>query len=215
MFMYFDDNNESDIEVLTSDPSDHVRYSNQPSVDQEGNAIAASSNDVSLPAGVRWTAWNEHRMDWLPGRSAWYVNGISVSNLTYGVPTKPSGLVLNAWSDGGVWSGNMSVGDQAYLEIQWIEMVFNTSGPAGGSSGAPHPTQGTRGAADLNKRKDHHGCKTPCAVDGVKTVGFPESVGKPTANAAGPAARFLADTLAFVADLHLCLTLISIVLGIA
>ena len=65
MFIYYDDNNESDIEILTSDPSTHIRYSNQPTVDKGGNLIAAASNDVTLPKDTDWTAWNEHRIDWL------------------------------------------------------------------------------------------------------------------------------------------------------
>jgi hypothetical protein len=43
------------------------------------------------------------------------------------VPTVSSSLILNMWSDGGVWSGAMKEGDEARLEIEWVEMVFNTS----------------------------------------------------------------------------------------
>jgi len=185
MFIYYDDNNESDIEILTSDPSTHIRYSNQPTVDKGGNLIAAASNDVTLPKDTDWTAWNEHRIDWLPGQSAWYINGVSVVNMTYGVPKKPSSLTLNVWSDGGIWSGNMSVGDEAYLQVQWVEMVFNTSGPVTGPRGA---TRGKRwlGLAGMLEKRKGKGCETVCTVDGVQRVGFPEADGKSMATAAAP-----------------------------
>lgn len=66
------------------------------------------------------------------------------------------------WSDGGVWSGNMSVGDTAYMEIEWVEMAFNTSGPDDLSS------------RDLHKRAGQPECQTMCTIDGVTVVGNPE-----------------------------------------
>jgi hypothetical protein len=38
------------------------------------------------------------------------------------------------WSDGGPWTRNMSIHDVAYLQIQYIEVVYNTSGPYNESS---------------------------------------------------------------------------------
>ena len=197
MFLYYDDNNESDIEILTSDPSSHIRYSNQPTLDKTGNEIPASSNDVTVPQSTDWTAWNEHRIDWLAGQSAWYINGINVANMTYGVPKEPSSLTLNIWSDGGVWGGNMTVGDEAYLQIQWIEMVFNTSGPVTGPPGPTTPRRWLPSAGNLAKRKskrrkekgrNEKGCKFVCTVDGVKRAGFPEHNGKAVASGAAPGA---------------------------
>jgi len=79
-----------------------------------------------------WTEWHTHRIDWVAGKSSWYIDGELQLEKTYGVPTVPSYVVLNMWGDGGVWSGEMKVGAEARLEIQWMEMAFNTSGPAEG-----------------------------------------------------------------------------------
>lgn len=57
----------------------------------------------------------------------------------------------------------MTIGSVAYLEIEWIDMVFNTSGPATGYE--------ERGLAE---RSDS--CSTICAVDGIRQPGFPEAV---------------------------------------
>lgn len=68
------------------------------------------------------------------------------------------------WSNGGVWSGNMTVGDSAYLDISWVEMVFNTSGPITG-----YPDSSTK-----VKRHSSKKCKSVCIVDGVDVVGTPQ-----------------------------------------
>lgn len=188
LFFYYDDACESDIEILTADPTTHVRYSNQPTVDAAGDVIAAASHDVALPDGTAWTEWNEHRIDWLPGRSAWYVNGVGVANMTYGVPKLPSSLTLNLWSDGGVWSGEMAVGGEAALQIQWIEMLFNTSGPVTGPPGATTPRTGSvDGAGRKRMRRSEGGCRVPCTVDGVRRVGWPEYAGGGAVSAVGVA----------------------------
>ena len=98
---------------------------------------------------------------------------------TYSVPRKPSGLVLNMWSDGGEWSGNMSVGDKAEFQIGWVELVFNTSGRIEGPGGG-NKKRGVKVAAEtvekdsLVKRKKKEGCEVVCKVDGVEQVGTPE-----------------------------------------
>jgi len=63
-------------------------------------------------------------------------------------------LTCQQWNDGGDWSGELLKGNAAYLEIDWIEMVYNTSSTRSGES-----------------------CVVPCRVDGVQKVGFPEGLG--------------------------------------
>jgi hypothetical protein len=170
-FTFIDDDNESDIEILTRDPVDTIRYTNQPSVGKDGNEVAAASKLANnLPS---WENWQTHRIDWLPKNSFWYLNGKQVAANTYSVPRKQSYLVLNMWSDGGSWSGNMTVDDSAEFHIQWIEMTFNTSGPYVGTK--------------KNQKRKAKGCETVCKIDGVKQVGTPEvvSVNKSAAVAMG------------------------------
>ncbi|KAH7085793.1 concanavalin A-like lectin/glucanase domain-containing protein [Paraphoma chrysanthemicola] len=166
-FTFYDDSNESDVEILTRDPKDQIRYTNQPSVDKQGNEIPqASTGPKGLPA---WNEWQTHRIDWLPKDSYWYLNDEQVAANTYSVPRKPSFLVLNMWGDGGEWSGNMTAGGQAEFQIQWIEMTFNTSGPYRGAK-----KNDKRDGVELEKRKS--GCKTVCKIDDVAQVGTPEVV---------------------------------------
>jgi hypothetical protein len=73
----------------------------------------------------------------------------------------------------------MTIGSAAYLEIQWIDMVFNTSGPATGS-----PER--RGLETRAAR-----CGTVCAVDGVNQTGFPEVLHKAGSAAPGSALNSL------------------------
>jgi hypothetical protein len=167
-FTFFDDDNESDIEILTDDPKDQIRYTNQPSVGEDGNEVAAASvGPTDLP---RWDDWQTHRIDWLPKNSYWYLNQKQVAANTYSVPREQSFLVLNMWGDGGEWSGNMDVGDSAEFHIQWIEMTFNTSGPYEGKS-----QENKRDTTSLfGRKRAEKGCKTVCKIDDVKEVGSPE-----------------------------------------
>jgi beta-glucanase (GH16 family) len=201
LFTYADEKDEADIEILTADPSTTYRFTNQPSVDKHGNVIErASVTGTNLPA---WTDWHVHRIDWVKGVCRWFLDGQEVAVNTYSVPKKPSGIILNVWSDGGVWSGNMSVGGKAEMHLQWIQVAFNTSGDRDGPSGK-------RGSKMKTKRNDDslgrgsnrmwHGqetdgyaiqglehlvkragtgkrrCANVCVIDGVAKEGFPEMV---------------------------------------
>ena len=125
---------EADIEILTSGPQNKIQLTNQPSESSSGDTLSQATLNATLPDGIKWTAWNEYRYDWLPGLSSWYVNGASVGSISFQAPKDPAGIILNMWSNGGSWTGNMSVDGASYLQIQWIEIVYNTSGPAAGST---------------------------------------------------------------------------------
>lgn len=150
---------EADIEILTSGPRNRVQYTNQPST-VNGNDIPQATVNGTNP-GRDWTLWNIYRMDWMPKQTSWYVNGQSVANITFQTPKDPAGLILNMWSDGGVWTGNMSLYDEAFLQIQWIELVYNTSGAYSGSRRSDQ--HGSAGI--LEKRKGTPGCKAVCSID--------------------------------------------------
>lgn len=162
---------EADIEILTAGPRDKVQYTNQPSTDKNGDNVPQSTVNGTNPGARDWTLWNTYRVDWMPKMTSWYVNGESVANITFQTPRDPAGLILNMWSDGGVWTGNMSIYDQAYLQIQWMQFVYNTSGTTGGKS--KRDEHGASGL--LEKRKGGTpGCKVVCGVDEkVNVTGTP------------------------------------------
>ncbi|KAJ5106804.1 Endo-1-3(4)-beta-glucanase [Penicillium angulare] len=126
IFTYHAKNCESDIEILTSDPSHRVRYANQPDYDPlTDQMIPGAATVADLP--VPWTGWTTQRLDWHSDRSRWYVNNQLQEAKTYRVPNLQSRLVINLWSDGGVWTGDMKIGDSIYLAIEYIELAYNRS----------------------------------------------------------------------------------------
>ncbi len=120
---------ESDLEIRTRDPPTRVQFTNQPSWNADGDIPAATRN-VTMPGSRRWSEWAHYRMDWTPGSTTWYVDGQLVSTINFQAPRDNSQVMFNSWSDGGSWSGNMSTNSEAYLQIQWIEMVFNNTDAA-------------------------------------------------------------------------------------
>ncbi|KAI3325867.1 glycoside hydrolase family 16 protein [Xylariaceae sp. AK1471] len=99
MFTYKDDGDPN--------PANKIQYTNQHSYTSSGQDIPASTRNATTPASLNWTDQN-------------------VVPISFQVPRDPSSVVFKAWSDRGV---EMSVGSIAYLQIQWIEMGFNTTEP--------------------------------------------------------------------------------------
>lgn len=116
---------EADIEFVTRGPRDRVQYTNQPSYSVDGDNFPEATRNASTPGDRSWTDWMVHRLDWTPDLSVWYIDGLETARIEYQTPTDPAKIILNAWSNGGSWSGNMSDYDEAYLQIQWIDMVYN------------------------------------------------------------------------------------------
>ncbi|KAK4937715.1 hypothetical protein LTR10_021725 [Elasticomyces elasticus] len=170
MFTYLNDSQESDIEILTRDPPNCIRYTNQPSVGSDGYDVPGASTEIELPAPIVWSDWVTHRLDWTSQVSSWYADSQWLLDKEYGIPYLPSYLVLNLWSNGGDWSGNMTLGSAAYLDIQWIDMVFNTSGSDDGYKlGGSDKVR--RNIKSSEKRANH--CHRVCAVDNISATGFP------------------------------------------
>lgn len=153
---------EADLEIRTRDPSTMVQYTNQPSYTPGGDVIAASTRNTTLPDGRQWTDWSVHRMDWQQGRTTWYVDGIQTASIAFQTPRDPSQLLFSAWSDGGVWSGNMSVGAAAFMNVQWIEILFNESDRNLTPDQPAHPHKQSNG-----------GCAVVCSIDETPVTGVP------------------------------------------
>lgn len=182
-FTYRDPNStsavqEADMEVLTRGPREKIQYTNQPSFTGDDKVNPDATHNVTLPGGMIWSQWAVHRLDWTAQSSVWYVDGQQVANISFQVPTGASGINFNAWSDGGSWSGNMSLYDSANLQIQWIEMIYNTSYSTS-SRKRNDPGQslwsrdvGPRG--ELLRRSSSNTaaqCKVVCSIDEVTEAG--------------------------------------------
>ena len=155
---------ESDLEVRTMDPPNTIQYTNQPSYTEDGDEIPNATKNVTLPDGhPNWTEWAVHRLDWTPKETIWYVDGTEVAHISFQTPRDPSKVILNAWSDGGEWSGNMTVDHAAYLQIQWLEMVYNATDE--------NPAKKKR---DDDDDDDEEGsCDVVCSIDETTERGKP------------------------------------------
>lgn len=131
-FTYHNDTQESDIEILTRDGDGRVHFSNQPTTDKNEKIISGATFNDSLPESTSTNDWAVYRLDWLPSlnMSVWYVDGEQLRTTQTNVPQIASTVFIDMWSNSGWWSGDMAVGEQATLEIQWIEMAFNASATA-------------------------------------------------------------------------------------
>ncbi|KAI1363683.1 glycoside hydrolase family 16 protein [Xylaria arbuscula] len=177
MFTYRDDGDgsdlttvqESDLEIRTMDPKDKVQYTNQPSYTAAGYDVPQSTRNATTPVQADWTQWSIHRMDWTPKDTTWYIDGRKVASIAFQVPRDPSQVIFNSWSDGGEWSGNMSVWGEAYLQIQWIDMVYNSTGDEKTTDKRDNGATGFL----WNAKRDEEGCQNVCSIDETPTTGTP------------------------------------------
>lgn len=176
---------EADIEIMTRDPKNRVQYTNQPSFTEDGDDIPKATRNGTLPKGVEWDDWVVHRLDWTPKRSTWYANGQEVASIEYQTPKDPAQIILNAWSDGGSWSGNMSLNGAAYMQIQWIDMVYNVT--KDNEEKRSFDGRGLEADAGqhggLVRRDDSKGaCKVVCSIDEADEAGETKILSKSTAS---------------------------------
>jgi hypothetical protein len=171
---------EADLEIRTMDPPDVIQYTNQPAYNREGDPVDRATRNATVPVG--WDRWAVHRMDWSPSSTMWYVDGDNVSQIAFQTPRDPSSVIFNMWSDGAHWSGNMSVGDEAYLQIQWIELVYNATddteasdNSGGGGGGGAKQTHSKRGGWLSSRDDEDNGgtCHKVCSIDDTDTLGTP------------------------------------------
>lgn len=128
-FTYASDTQESDIEILTNNPTTRVKVTNQPA----SSTIPGAELNATYPNSTRWTEWVDYRLDWFDGSTVWYVGSDMVYSTSNSVPTVASPLVFNVWSNGGTFSGKMKVGTEVRVAVEWIEVAFNGSASGAGS----------------------------------------------------------------------------------
>jgi beta-glucanase (GH16 family) len=159
---------EADIEILTNGPRDRIQYTNQPSYTEDGDERPQATRNASIPGGASWSDWVVHRLDWTPSRSVWYVDGVETANIEFQTPRDPSGVNFNVWSNGGSWSGNMSLHDAAYMQIQWIEMVFNTTDE---DDGKKQSRRSANSMGRMMRRDGDSGCGVVCSIEETSETG--------------------------------------------
>ncbi|CAM1505017.1 Fc.00g106540.m01.CDS01 [Cosmosporella sp. VM-42] len=162
MFTYRDstgklaDIQESDIEILTGGPRNKIQYTNQPSYTDDGGDIPEATRNATTPD---WSQWVVHRLDWTPEEVIWYVDGEETTRIKFQTPREACDLHFSAWSDGGTWSGNMSKNHEASQQIQWIEVLYNT-------------TDKNLVTRDFGgQKREEKGCIVVCSIDDTPEAG--------------------------------------------
>ncbi|WPB06215.1 uncharacterized protein RHO25_010872 [Cercospora beticola] len=138
MFFYHSDSQEIDIEWI-SDPdsvsNDNgtrvMQYTNQ---GQHGTEDAVEVNGVAPEDAT--TEVHEYRVDWVEGKSRFFVDGVFQQEMEMNVPTTGGQWVWNAWTNG---DPSFTVGppvNDAVFKIQKIVMMYNTTDDAGQQEGS-------------------------------------------------------------------------------
>ena len=117
-FMYYDDNQETDIELRTSDLT-AVHFTNQ----QITAGAGETTYNASAPADMA-TTFHEYRYDWLSDRCDFYIDSVLQTTFTKNVPSKAGFLMWNNWSNGNTWSAGPPLANST-LEIKSIDAYFN------------------------------------------------------------------------------------------
>ncbi|ODQ52789.1 concanavalin A-like lectin/glucanase, partial [Saitoella complicata NRRL Y-17804] len=161
-FYYKSDTQETDIEVLTSESTNQIHYSNQPAYDAStDNSVPGATYTEAVSGG--WTSSIQHRFDWQPSVTTFYQNGNAIRQMTVNVPSTPGAVIMNVWSDGGDWTQGPPTAD-AHMYISNYQFYFNVTNDQQGSSSTFEKSCAAAGGV---------GAVPYCLVDGAVT-------GKPT-----------------------------------
>ncbi|KAL0942754.1 uncharacterized protein CTRU02_200640 [Colletotrichum truncatum] len=138
MFFYQSDTQEADIEFLTNPNSDSNVDAAQAAGHRKGTRYIWLSNQAARHGSLKTTypipvpatatsAEHEYRLDWIPGMTRFFIDGVQVWNSSRNVPSVAGVWVFNNWSDGDKsWSAGPP-GQDAIFKIREIDMYFNAA----------------------------------------------------------------------------------------
>ncbi|PPJ51098.1 hypothetical protein CBER1_07910 [Cercospora berteroae] len=145
MFFYHSDSQEIDIEWI-SDPDSVsnngtrvMQYTNQGA---HGTEDAVEVNGVAPEDAT--TEVHEYRVDWVEGKSRFFVDGEFQKEIEMNVPTTGGQWVWNAWTNG---DPSFTVGppaNDAVFKIQKIVMMYNTTDDSGQQEGSSSGSERVR-----------------------------------------------------------------------
>lgn len=70
-FFYKNDSQEADIEVITGGEFEGIHYTNQKATPKSDQTTVASASSADLTSEM-----HEYRLDWLPDRTDFYLDGV-------------------------------------------------------------------------------------------------------------------------------------------
>ncbi|GAB7351581.1 hypothetical protein MBLNU459_g2203t1 [Dothideomycetes sp. NU459] len=118
---YANDTQEIDFAFLTTDDT-KVHFTNE-----QVSSTSPSTSYVGTAPSDASTAFHEYRVDWIPGKTMFYIDSVLVQTITGNVPTTPGFWLWNNWSNGNLWAQGPPLKDNV-LQIQTINAYFNRTG---------------------------------------------------------------------------------------
>ena len=91
-FFYKNDSQEADIEVITGGEFKGIHYTNQKATPKSDQTTVASASPADLTSEM-----HEYRLDWLPDRTDFYLDGVKQASLTGNVPSTEGAWLWNNW----------------------------------------------------------------------------------------------------------------------
>lgn len=120
---YSNDTQEVDLAFVTSNIN-YVHFTNE----QISSESATTSYSYAAPSDAS-TAFHEYRVDWVPGKTMFYIDSTLVQTITGNVPTTPGMWLWNNWSSGNSWAQGPPAKDNI-LYIKSVEAYFNRTSVA-------------------------------------------------------------------------------------
>ncbi|KAI9791309.1 MAG: hypothetical protein M1816_004090 [Peltula sp. TS41687] len=135
MFFYKSDTQEMDIEFLSdansfSNPRDGTRPMSYTNQDVNGNRADNTHATAPSPSDAT-SAAHEYRIDWTPGKTLYYLDGVLQKTFTTDVPTIAGSWLWNNWAsnsngDPG-FTGSSPPSTDSIFKISKIVMYYNTT----------------------------------------------------------------------------------------
>ncbi|OLN85818.1 hypothetical protein CCHL11_09221 [Colletotrichum chlorophyti] len=128
IFFYKSDKQETDIEWL-SDPASQSNAGNRQVwfANQDNNGDRRKTWKSAQPPANPTSTEHEYRLDWIPGMTRFFIDGVQKWNTTKDVPSVSGPWVWNNWADGDKgWSVGPPVKD-AVFKIKEIDIYYNTA----------------------------------------------------------------------------------------
>lgn len=131
MFFYKTDSQEADIEWI-SDPTSKSNL-NSPNgtraMQYTNQALDGNPNDATMfygPAPADATSQiHEYRLDWQPGSTSFYIDGVFQRKMTTNVPDQAAYWLINNWVNGDPFWTKGPPATDAVFKIQKIVMAYN------------------------------------------------------------------------------------------
>ncbi|RPA97526.1 concanavalin A-like lectin/glucanase [Choiromyces venosus 120613-1] len=134
LFFYYDDEDETDIEILTKDGDKAIRYTQHPAYDNVTDSAVPDAT-FQLQLKKSWSKMQEHRFDWTPSVTTFFQDNSAKQEITKNVPKHGGKVMLNLWANNGTWSGPPSTKD-VIMEMEYIMVYFNTTSSQSGNDEA-------------------------------------------------------------------------------